>query len=72
MRCRRRRPIWRCGRHQLGQAEIQHLGLPALGQKDIRRLEVAMNDSGVVGRFQRVGDLDRNLQDLGALAGAFP
>ena len=25
-----------------------------------------MNDPGVMGRFQRVGNLDRNLQDLGA------
>ena len=28
-----------------------------------------MNNSRVMGRFQRVGNLDRNFQDLGALQG---
>ncbi len=31
-----------------------------------------MNDSGLVGRFERVRDLDRNFQDLSALAAGLP
>ncbi len=42
----------------LGQAEIQDLRVLALGHKNIRRLNVAMDDSLGVGRVERVGDLD--------------
>ena len=52
------------GGHQFGQPEIKHLCLPPLGQKDIGRLEIPVDDSGFVGSFERVGDLERYLQDL--------
>ena len=52
------------GRHQLGQSEIQDLRLRALGQEDIRGLEVPMDDPGLVGGFERIGDLDCNFEGL--------
>ncbi len=45
---------------QLRQAEIEHLHRPVVGQFDIRRLEVAMDDPALVCRIERVGDLPRN------------
>ncbi len=46
-----------CG-SDLRQAEIQYLGVPALGHEDVRRLDVAVDDAGSVSGVERVGDVD--------------
>ena len=43
---------------ELGQPEVQNLQLPALRQKQIRRLDVPVHDALGMGRFQRIGHLD--------------
>jgi hypothetical protein len=42
----------------LGQPEVQNLGVPALGDKNIGRLDVAVNDPLGVGSIQCIGDFD--------------
>ena len=42
----------------LCQTKIQNLGVPALGNENVGRLDIAMNDTFTVGRFQRVCDFD--------------
>ena len=49
----------RAGDH-LGQAEVQNLGVAALGHKDVGWFDVAVNDAGGVGRFKRIGNFDGN------------
>ena len=49
---------------QLGEAEIEHLGLPILGQKDICWLDIAMNDPLTMRSAQSVRHLNRDLQQL--------
>ena len=49
---------------RLRQAEVQHLHGSVVSQLDIRRLQIAVNDSLVVRRFERIGDLPRDLQRL--------
>ena len=51
-------------RSQLCQTEIQYLGVAALGDKYVRRLDVAMNDSLGVRRIERVRNLNPQLQHL--------
>ena len=46
------------GRH-LRQPKIQNLGMPALGDKNVGRLDVAVNNPSGMGRIQRVGNLNR-------------
>ena len=41
------------------QPEIENLGVPARGDKQVRRLDVTMDNAGGMRRFQTVGDLDR-------------
>ena len=36
--------------------------MPALGHEDIRGLDVSVNDALLVRRIQRVGDLDRQVE----------
>ena len=48
----------------LRQAKVQNLHLSALGKKEIRRLDVTVHDSLGVGRFEGVGDLDGQRQQL--------
>ena len=45
-------------RIDLGQPEIQHLGVTAPGQEDVGRLDVAMDDALGMRRVQRIRHLD--------------
>lgn len=49
---------------ELGQSEIEHLELRPVFQKQIRRLDVAVNDSFLVRRVERVGRLNSDLYHL--------
>ena len=51
-------------RSEFCQTEVQDLGLPALGDKDIGRLDVAVHNSAGVGGIERVGDLDSQIEQL--------
>jgi hypothetical protein len=46
------------GRRELGEAEIQHLGVAALGNKDVGRLDVAVDDALGMRGVEAVGNLD--------------
>jgi hypothetical protein len=46
------------GGRNLRQTKIKNLGVPALGDKNVRRLDVAMDDSLLVGGIESVGNLD--------------
>ena len=52
-------------RGDLGQAEVENLDAARLGDHDVARLQVAMDDAGGVRRGQRVGNLHGVLQGLG-------
>ena len=54
----------RSPRCQLCQTEIQNFGVPALGDKNVGRLDVAMDDAFRVRRIERVGNLNPQLQHL--------
>ena len=45
-----------------GQPEIQNLGVPALGHKNIRRLDVAVNDALRVRRVQPIRNLNAQIE----------
>ena len=49
-------------RRDLGQPEIQNLGVAALGDEDVGGLDVAMNDPLGMRGIQRVGNLDRQTE----------
>ena len=51
-------------RGQLGEAEVEDLHIAALGDEDVGRLDVAMDDPGLVGSVERIGHLDAQLEDL--------
>ena len=54
------------GRCDLGQPEIEHLGMPALGDKDVARLDVAVNDPFGMRGIQCIGNLNsQSEQDFG-------
>ena len=46
------------GKRDFGQAEIENLGVTALGHKNICGLDVAMDDAFGMRSFERVGDFD--------------
>ena len=46
------------------QAEIENFGLDATRHKNIRRLDVAMNDTFCMRGIERVGDLDSEVEHL--------
>ena len=50
--------------NEFRQSEVQHFRMAALSDKDVRRLDVAMDDALSVGSGQRVRHLDRNFQQL--------
>ena len=60
MRQRHRRLALGC--RGLRQAEVEHLHLVVRRDLDVGRLEVAVDDSGFVRLFERLGNLLRNRQ----------
>jgi hypothetical protein len=50
---------------QLREAEVEHLHLTVVGQHDVGRFQVAMDDPFVVCRLERVDDLARDRQRFG-------
>ena len=59
----RRALFFAANRTDFGQPEVENLSVPAAGDEQIGRLDIAVNDPGGVRRFQRVGDLDRERQE---------
>src|SRR4051794_17335995 len=49
---------------QLGQAEIQNLRLPAFGDENVSRLNIAMNNALAVSGIESVGHLSRQFKQL--------
>ena len=49
---------------QLGQPEIHDLGLAALGDHDVGALDVPVNDPLLMGFFQALRDLDRDIESF--------
>jgi len=47
---------------EFGQTEIQNFGVAALGDKDVRGLDVAVNDALRVSGVKSVGDFDANIE----------
>ncbi len=45
-------------RRELGEAEIENLGVTAIGHENVCGLDVAMDDAFGMGSVKRVGDLD--------------
>ena len=60
----------RGGGIQLGEAEIQNLGVAALGHKNICGLDIAMDDAFGVRRVQSISHFDGDLQNALQLHGA--
>ena len=49
-------------RSDLGQAEVQYFGLTSLGDEDVGRLDIAMNDARTVRGIQGISDLDGQIE----------
>jgi hypothetical protein len=54
----------------LGQSEIQNLGVAALRDKTVGWLDVAVDDALFVGRIQPLGNLDGQIENWAAVEGA--
>ena len=52
------------GRQELRDAEVEHLRLAGGRQRDVRRLQIAMNDAHIVRGGKRVRDLGAHLERL--------
>ena len=52
------------GRSDLRQTEVEDLRLAALGDEEIRRLEIPVDDARTVRRIERIGDLLAQRQHL--------
>ncbi len=61
----RTKPSWT----YLGQPKVQNLGVSPLGDEDIPRLDVAMNNAFAVGSIQPVGNLNRQTQQRVGIQG---
>ena len=48
-------------RRQLRETKVEHLGLSAPGDEDVGRFDVAMDDACRMGRVERVGNLNREI-----------
>ena len=46
----------------LREPEVEHLHDAVRGQRDVRRLEIPMDDSALVRGVERIGDLPRDRQ----------
>ena len=55
---------------QLGQSKVQHLGIPSLGDEDVARLNVSVDNALGVSRIQRIGNLNPQIEQLIGLHGA--
>jgi hypothetical protein len=62
---RQHRGIVTHGRVDLGEAEVEELGRPALRHEDVCRLDVAMNDAGPVRCVERVRDVGGHDEQVG-------
>jgi hypothetical protein len=51
-------------RNQFCQAKIQDLGMPSFGHKNVRWLDITVDDSLRVCRIQSVGNSNRNAEQL--------
>ncbi len=65
LRCKR----IRIARHtprgtDLGKTKVQNLGVSSLGDEDVRRLDVPVNNSFGMGGIQGVGNLDSDSEQL--------
>ena len=49
---------------ELGETEVEQLGVATGGNEDVARLDVAMDDPGTVGGVERIGNLERQRQLL--------
>ena len=54
------------------QAEVQNLGVAAIGNEDIRRLDIAVNDAFRVRGIQRIGNLDRQVDSSVSVSSGRP
>ena len=61
---RRRQVVARRVLAQLREAEVQHLDAALVADHHVAGLQVAMRDAPLVGRADRVGQRDRELQQL--------
>ena len=59
---RRRIVVVRSRALHLGQTEVQDLRVAATADEDVRRLDVAVDDAGVVRGVERIGDFDAERQ----------
>jgi hypothetical protein len=53
----------------LGEAEVENLGVAPLGDEDVGGFDVAVDDTFGVGRIERVGDFDAELGEQLGLRG---